>query len=186
MSTSALPRDAVAAPKVGRSKRGVDTRPLVWPTIAALLVWMIVPLALTLYFSFRNYNLDDPTVHGLGRDQQLHLSADGPLLHHLDRQHGAAGRRRADHHVVFGTLFAVLFDQEFYGQGISRLFVIAPFFVMPTVAALVWKNLLMDPVNGLFAYMARSIGWSRSPGSPRRRCSRSASSWLGSGCPSRR
>ena len=45
-----------------------------------------------------------------------------------------------------------------YGQGVSRLFVIAPFFVMPTVAALVWKNLLMDPVNGLFAYMARAVG----------------------------
>ena len=29
---------------------------------------------------------------------------------------------------------------------------------MPTVAALVWKNLLMDPVSGLFAYFARSIG----------------------------
>ncbi len=52
--------------RCGRSKRGVDTRPLVWPSIAALLVWMIVPLALTLYFSLRNYNLTDPTVHGLG------------------------------------------------------------------------------------------------------------------------
>ena len=62
MSTSALPRDAAVAPKAGRSKRGVDTRPLVWPSIAALLVWMIVPLALTLYFSFRNYNLTATTV----------------------------------------------------------------------------------------------------------------------------
>jgi sorbitol/mannitol transport system permease protein len=36
--------------------------------------------------------------------------------------------------------------------------VIAPFFVMPTVSALVWKNLLMHPVAGLFAWLARLIG----------------------------
>jgi sorbitol/mannitol transport system permease protein len=36
--------------------------------------------------------------------------------------------------------------------------VIAPFFVMPTVSALVWKNLLMHPVNGLFAYFAGLFG----------------------------
>jgi sorbitol/mannitol transport system permease protein len=36
--------------------------------------------------------------------------------------------------------------------------VIAPFFVMPTVSALVWKNLLMHPVSGLFAWIATSFG----------------------------
>jgi sorbitol/mannitol transport system permease protein len=29
---------------------------------------------------------------------------------------------------------------------------------MPTVSALVWKNMFMNPVSGLFAYAARSIG----------------------------
>ena len=33
--------------------------------------------------------------------------------------------------------------------------VIAPFFVMPTVSALVWKNLLMNPISGLFAWVAK-------------------------------
>ena len=36
--------------------------------------------------------------------------------------------------------------------------VIAPFFVMPTVSALVWKNLLMHPVSGLFAWIATLFG----------------------------
>ena len=50
--------------------------------------------------------------------------------------------------------------------------VIAPFFVMPTVSALVWKNMLMNPVSGLFAWIsqfARPAG--RSTGSPTGRCS---------------
>jgi len=29
---------------------------------------------------------------------------------------------------------------------------------MPTVSALVWKNMFMDPVNGFFAHMAKGIG----------------------------
>jgi sorbitol/mannitol transport system permease protein len=36
--------------------------------------------------------------------------------------------------------------------------VIAPFFVMPTVSALVWKNMFMDPVNGMFAHLWRFFG----------------------------
>ena len=36
--------------------------------------------------------------------------------------------------------------------------VIAPFFVMPTVSALVWKNMLMNPISGLFAWIAQSLG----------------------------
>ena len=43
--------------------------------------------------------------------------------------------------VVLGTLVALLMDQPIFGRSIVRLMVIAPFFVMPTVSALVWKNL---------------------------------------------
>ena len=31
------------------------------PAIILLLIWMIVPLAMTLYYSFLNYNLLNPT-----------------------------------------------------------------------------------------------------------------------------
>jgi sorbitol/mannitol transport system permease protein len=39
----------------------------------------------------------------------------------------------------------MLLDQPMWGQGVVRILVIAPFFVMPTVSALVWKNMFMDP-----------------------------------------
>src|SRR3546814_9361201 len=51
--------------------------------------------------------------------------------------------------IALGTLLAVLFDQDFFGRGVARLLAIAPFFVMPTVSALIWKNILMHPVNGI-------------------------------------
>ena len=45
--------------------------------------------------------------------------------------------------ILLGTPLALLLDQRVIGRSIVRLMVIAPFFVMPTVSALVWKNLLM-------------------------------------------
>ncbi|HLW90513.1 MAG TPA: sugar ABC transporter permease, partial [Roseiarcus sp.] len=57
-----------------------------------------------------------------------------------------------------GILVALLMDQPIYGQNVVRVMVIAPFFVMPTVSALIWKNMLMNPVSGLFAWIATSIG----------------------------
>jgi sorbitol/mannitol transport system permease protein len=60
--------------------------------------------------------------------------------------------------VVGGTLLAVLFDQEFPGRNVARLLAIAPFFVMPTVSALVWKNLMLHPIYGVAGSIARGLG----------------------------
>jgi len=60
--------------------------------------------------------------------------------------------------ILLGTPLALLLDQAVVGRSIVRLMVIAPFFVMPTVSALVWKNLLMHPVSGLFAWISTLLG----------------------------
>ena len=119
---------------------------------------MIVPLALTLWFSFQNYNLVVPTIRGFaGFDNYTWLLTDPALwtamLNTLLLVGGVLILT-----VVLGVLLAVLFDQEFFGCGIARLLAIAPFFVMPTVSALIWKNMLMHPVNGLFAWITKSLG----------------------------
>ena len=159
MTTSTIPSSKAARFSFRRAQsRATDTRPLLWPSIFVLLIWMIVPLVLTLYYSLRNYNLVDPTVTGwAGIDNYTYLLTDPSFLTSVINTVVLVGGVLIST-VVFGTLFAVLFDQEFWGQGAARLFVIAPFFVMPTVAALVWKNLLMHPVNGLFAYITSSLG----------------------------
>ena len=61
--------------------------------------------------------------------------------------------------VIGGILLALLLDHEIFGQGIVRILVISPFFIMPTVAALVWKNMLMDPNYGIFAFIATRLGF---------------------------
>ena len=146
--------------RMGRRRRFhlSETLPLVAPSVLLLLVWMIVPLAMTLYFSFRRYNLLNPMLHGwAGLSNYRYLVESGALWSALLVTIIMVGAVLAIT-VVFGAVFAALFANEFPGQGIARVLVISPFFVMPTVSALVWKNLLMNPVNGLIGYLTRAVG----------------------------
>ena len=139
--------------------RLIRTWPLLAPSVALLFIWMIVPLAMTLWFSFQRYNLLDPTISGFaGINNYKFLLEDPAMLTAILNELVLVGGVLVAT-VIFGTLFALLFDQEFFGRDIARLLVIAPFFVMPTVSALIWKNLLMNPVSGVFAWITSSLGF---------------------------
>jgi sorbitol/mannitol transport system permease protein len=132
--------------------------PLVSPVVGVLLIWMIVPLAMTLWFSLQRYSLLNPGARAFnGLSNYKTLITDGALwtamLNTLILVVSVLAIT-----VMLGTLLAVLFDQEFVGRSVARLLIVAPFFVMPTVTALIWKNMLLHPVNGLFAFFMTSLG----------------------------
>ena len=137
--------------------RGIG-RLLLAPAVALLFVWMIVPLAMTIYFSTLHYNLLNPgTESFVGIENYAYFLTDPAFLSSLHNTLVLVGSVLAIT-IVLGTLVALLLDQAVIGRSIVRLMVIAPFFVMPTVSALVWKNLLMHPVSGLLAYIATLFG----------------------------
>ena len=149
---------ALAKSRISASNRRVNTLPLLSPSIFVLFLWMIVPLVMTLWFSFQRYNLLNPSMTGFaGFDNYKSLLTDSTLwtamLNTLILVVSVLAVT-----VVLGTLLAVLFDQEFFGRGVARLLIIAPFFVMPTVSALIWKNMMLHPVNGLVAFLMRLVG----------------------------
>jgi sorbitol/mannitol transport system permease protein len=128
------------------------------PAIAALFTWSVVPLVMTIWFSFRRYNLMEPTRTGFdGLGNYRYLLSDPSLLLSIWNTVVLVGAVLAIT-IGLGTLLAVLYDQEFFGRGIARVLVLAPFFVMPTVSALVWKNMMMNPDNGFIAFLMRSVG----------------------------
>jgi sorbitol/mannitol transport system permease protein len=51
--------------------------------------------------------------------------------------------------IVFGTLFAILLDRKFMGQGFVRTMLITPFLLMPVVAALIWKQQMFSSLFGV-------------------------------------
>lgn len=145
------------APTAIRGRR-FNGLPFVAPSVAILLLWMIVPLAMTLWFSAQRYNLLDPSVAGFaGLGNYEFLVTDPDFWASLVNTLVLVGSVLVIT-VVAGTLLAVLFDQPFPGRDVARVLAISPFFVMPTVAALVWKNLLMHPIYGVFGAVARAFG----------------------------
>ena len=136
----------------------IAARFMIAPAVLLLFIWMIVPLVMTLYFSFLNYNLLSPGAHTwAGFDNYYFFLTDRAFFTAL------ANTLILVVGVLIITVFggialALLLDQPMWGQGIVRVLMIAPFFVMPTVSALVWKNMLMNPVNGMFAHIARGLG----------------------------
>jgi sorbitol/mannitol transport system permease protein len=139
-------------------KRAKSVRWLITPSSGLLFLWMAIPLAMTIWFSFSRYNLLNPDVKGFaGFDNFEFLVTDpafGPSIGHTLTLIISVLAIT----VIGGVLLAVLFDRKFVGQGIARLLVIAPFFVMPTVSALIWKNMILHPVYGLVASLMRSLG----------------------------
>ena len=138
-----------------------QTRSTHWlntPAIASLFLWSVVPLAMTIWFSFRRYNMmgiDRTRFDGLGNYR--YLLSDPSLAQAI----GNTVLLVASVLVItigLGTLLAVLFDQEFFGRGIARVLVLAPFFIMPTVSALIWKNMMLHPDNGFLAFLFRTVG----------------------------
>ena len=132
------------------------------PAVILLLGWMLVPLTMTLYFSFKRYLplRGDSLAGGLdwvgfaNYTRFVTSSSFWPSIYSTLIIVGGVLIVT----VVLGVLLAILLDQPMWGQGIVRILVIAPFFVMPTVSGLVWKNMFMDPVNGLLAHLWKFFG----------------------------
>jgi polyol transport system permease protein len=133
-------------------------RSLLAPAVALLFIWMIVPLAMTVYFSTLHYNLLDPgTERFVGFENFRYFLTDPAFLASLRNTLVLVGSVLGIT-ILLGVPVALLLDQPVIGLNIVRLMVIAPFFVMPTVSALIWKNLLMHPVSGLLAWLFRLVG----------------------------
>jgi sorbitol/mannitol transport system permease protein len=129
------------------------------PAVATLFLWMIVPLLMTLYFSFVNYNLMQPGEHAFAGIDNFHYFITDPdfwpaVSNTLLLIGSVIGIT-----VVFGVLLALLVNEPFPGRGIVRVLLISPFFVMPAVNALLWKHMMMNPIYGVLADLWRGFGF---------------------------
>ncbi|MEO1492325.1 MAG: sugar ABC transporter permease [Pseudomonadota bacterium] len=128
------------------------------PAVILLLVWMLVPLSMTLYFSFIRYVLNnlrrpewtEPSLsnwRGFGNYEYVLYKAKDFWLA-VSNSLFVVGSVIALT-VILGLAIAVLVNRSFPGRGIVRVLLISPFFVMPAVNAVLWINMILDPVLGL-------------------------------------
>jgi len=128
------------------------------PSIIVLLLWMIVPLSMTVYFSTIRYHLLYPERSGfVGLSNYEFFYTDPSFWPAVLNTLLLVGSVLIIS-VVLGLAVALLIDRPFRGRGIVRVLLISPFFIMPTVNALLWKNMIMNPIYGLSAVAAQAIG----------------------------
>jgi len=131
---------------------------LMAPAVATLFLWMIVPLVMTIYFSLIRYNLMQPEAVGfIGLENFEYFVTDpsfGAAVINTLLLLGSVILIT----VIGGIGLALLIDDPFPGRGLVRILLISPFFVMPTVNALLWKHMMMNPIYGVLAQVWQFFG----------------------------
>jgi sorbitol/mannitol transport system permease protein len=133
-------------------------RILLAPAMLTLFLWMIVPLVMTIYFSLIRYNLMQPDQTGfVGLENFEYFLTDPSFSASVINTLLLVGSTILIT-VIGGVLLALLIDAPFPGRGLVRILLISPFFVMPTVNALLWKHMMMNPIYGVLAQVWMFFG----------------------------
>jgi sorbitol/mannitol transport system permease protein len=133
-------------------------RALMAPAVVTLFLWMIVPLVMTLYFSVIRYNLMQPDQTGfIGLENYEYFVTDPSFWVSVQNTLLLVGSCIVIT-VGIGIAVALLIDAPFPGRNLVRILLISPFFVMPTVNALLWKHMMMNPIYGVLAQVWHFFG----------------------------
>ncbi len=133
-------------------------RLLMTPAVASLLLWMLVPLVMTIYFSVIRFNLLNPEESGFAGLENYEFFVTDPSFWPAVMNTIWLLGSVILITVVFGVLIALLTNEPFPGRGLVRILLISPFFVMPTVNALLWKHMMMNPIYGILAQVWQFFG----------------------------
>jgi sorbitol/mannitol transport system permease protein len=131
---------------------------LLAPAVSTLLLWMIVPLVMTIYFSLIRYNLMQPEISGFAGLDNFEFFITEPSFATAVVNTLLLLGWVIIITVIGGVSLALLINEPFPGRGIVRVLLISPFFVMPTVNALMWKHMMMNPIYGVLSQITLFFG----------------------------
>jgi sorbitol/mannitol transport system permease protein len=131
------------------------------PAFVYVVIVTQIPFAMTIYYSFFSWNLLKPgSFKFAGLDNYARLLTDESIrtgiLNTVILTVSVIGIS-----VVIGLAVATLLNSEVFGKGLMRTLMIAPFLIMPTAGALIWKDTLLNPLFGLLPYLLTPFGLSR-------------------------
>lgn len=151
------PLTADAAVKNRRDLRGFLTR----PAIIYLVILTQVPLLFTLYYSLSNWNFLRPDRTRIVWFQNYLDFFSNPDMPTIIRNTLVFASSVVILSLIFGMILALLLNRQFVGRGLARTLLITPFLIMPTVSAVMWKNMLFNPAFGLISSTLAAFGGPR-------------------------
>lgn len=123
-------------------------RGLIWPALIYMIIVTQVPLLFTLRFSLERWNMNRPDRRGfIGFENYVDVITDDSFWTILWNT-GVLTGAVVVITFILGLCFALLLNRDFPLRGAVRTMLITPFLIMPTVSAVVWKNVLLDPSFG--------------------------------------
>lgn len=154
--TPALHHGMTRAP---RRRIKPPTKRLLLPAVLFTAVVTQIPFLITIFYSFKKWNLMRPDLGndftGFSNFGKL-LTSSSTWLVVQNTFLLTVGALAVC--LLFGMTFALLLNRDFIGKGIVRTLLISPFFIMPTVTGIIWKNMILDPNFGFLAYFSRLFG----------------------------
>jgi sorbitol/mannitol transport system permease protein len=151
-------RDSAAS--VSRREAWGRRLPLL-PAFIYVFLLTQIPFVLTIYYSFFSWNLlKEGSFQFAGLDNYTRLitneSIRTAILNTVILTVSVIAIS-----VVLGMGVAMLLNSEVWGKGFMRTLMIAPFLIMPTAGALIWKDTLLNPLFGLLPYLLSPFGLGR-------------------------
>ncbi|GEM50196.1 carbohydrate ABC transporter permease [Deinococcus cellulosilyticus] len=148
----------VHRPEKTRTSINVPAVLLVLPALVYLMVTTQLPFLMTVYYSFFRWNLAVPDSRPfIGVQNYLSLFTESQnlqvILNTVVLMLSVVVLT-----VVIGGGMALLLNRRFLGRGVVRTLFISSFLVMPVVTAVVWKNMLMNPVFGFLGWLSQQLG----------------------------
>jgi len=137
------------------------------PLLPALLYVVAItqlPFIVSIYYSFTNLKdktqslIPEPTSY-VGIDNYRQLFSD-PFFRQAMWTSVKMTVLAVLLSLIIGTLFAILLDRSFLGQGVIRTLLITPFLLMPVVAALIWKQQMFSSLFGVLNKVLTFLGFS--------------------------
>jgi sorbitol/mannitol transport system permease protein len=148
------------AASVARREAWLRRLPLLPALVYVILVTQI-PFLLTIYYSFFSWNLLKPgSFKFTGLDNYATLLTDESIRTAVLNTVVLTLLVIAIS-VILGLAVATLLNSEVFGKGLMRTLMIAPFLIMPTAGALIWKDTLLNPLFGLLPYLLTPFGLGR-------------------------
>ena len=150
-------RESGAQKKPGSPKK--QRRTLLYPALIVVALITQVPLVVTLWISLTSWNIVRPD---LGRNfvgvsnfaGQVFSAQFATILWQTIVLTGVALVICC----LVGLGLALLLNRDFFGKGLIQTLLVTPFFIMPIVIALIWKNALFSPNFGLVTYFVGLLG----------------------------
>jgi polyol transport system permease protein len=131
------------------------------PAVIYMIVFTQVPLIFTLYYSLSNWNFLRPDrTRFVGIENYIDFFRDPDMLV-IIRNTLVFSSSVVLLSLIFGMILALLLNRQFRGRGIARTLLITPFLIMPTVSAVMWKNMLLNPAFGLISSTLAALGGPR-------------------------